>query len=199
MQNWVTPVTLKSELITLRQLEPGDKEQLLAAAKDGNLSDLWFTGVPNESSIDNVLAKAFGALQSGEEFPFVVVHNSTGKIIGSSRYCQIDSINRRLEIGYTWYAKSFQKTDVNTQAKLLLLQHAFEALNAIAVEFQTHWFNFNSRQAILRLGAKQDGVRRNHRIMPDGSFRDTVIFSIIQSEWLGVKANLEFKLKQHNK
>jgi RimJ/RimL family protein N-acetyltransferase len=108
----------------------------------------------------------------------------------------IDAIHRRVEIGSTWYAKSVQRTSINTEAKLLLLAHAFERLECIAVEFRTHWMNHQSRDAIARLGAKQDGVLRNHQRMPDGSYRDTVVFSIIESEWRTVKRHLQFKLSQ---
>lgn len=123
---------------------------------------------------------------------------STGKIIGTTRYCNIDVPNKRLEIGYTWYAKSYQKTGVNKACKYLLLQHAFEKLNAIAVEFRTHWHNHPSRTAILKLGAKQDGILRSHRIQADGSLRDTVVFSIIQPEWTTVKKSLEFQMHKYD-
>ena len=119
-----------------------------------------------------------------------------GKIVGATRLFNVDEANRRLEIGHTWYAKSVQRTAINTECKLLLLTHAFETLHCIAVEFRTHWMNHQSRAAIARLGAKQDGVLRNHQRMPDGSFRDTVVFSIIESEWLTVKRHLQYKLEQ---
>ncbi|WP_444998524.1 GNAT family N-acetyltransferase [Aliikangiella sp. IMCC44359] len=190
----IEPVIFKGKLVTLRPLALSDRDDLLAAAKDGNLSKLWYTGVPDESSIDNTINIALQSMDKREQIPYVVVLNSSGKIVGSTRYCNIDAANRRLEIGYTWYSKSVQRTGVNTECKLLLLQHAFESLKAIAVVFCTHWFNQASRNAILRLGAKQDGVLRNHRILPDGSYRDTVVFSIIESEWLATKRHLTHKL-----
>jgi len=126
--------------------------------------------------------------------PFVIRENKGGTIIGSTRFCNIDEQNQRAEIGYTWYAKSYQRSGINTECKLMLLTHAFEQLQAIAVEFRTHWHNQASRQAILRLGAKQDGVLRNHQKSVDGCYRDTVVFSIIDHEWPVVKKSLKFKL-----
>jgi len=125
--------------------------------------------------------------------PFVVC-KPDGDVVGSTRYFNVDAVNRRLEIGHTWYAKRVQRTALNTEAKLLLLAHAFEKLNCIAVEFRTNFFNFASREAIARLGAKQDGVLRHHQVMPDGSLRDTVVFSIIAPEWPAVKKNLLWQL-----
>jgi N-acetyltransferase len=128
--------------------------------------------------------------------PFVVRDNATGDIVGSTRYFNVDAPNRRLEIGNTWYAKRVQRTAINTDCKLLLLTHAFETLGCIAVEFRTHWFNHASRTAIARLGAKQDGVLRNHQILPDGTRRDTVVFSIIDAEWPVVKRHLAYLLER---
>ena len=126
--------------------------------------------------------------------PFVVTDKASGKIVGCTRYFNVDATNRRLEIGHTWYAKRAQRTAINTECKLLLLTHAFETLRCIGVEFRTHWFNHASRTAIARLGAKQDGVLRNHQLMPDGSRRDTVVFSIVDAEWPAVRAHLAFLL-----
>jgi N-acetyltransferase len=128
--------------------------------------------------------------------PFVVRRKADGKMVGSTRYFNVDAKNRRLEIGHTWYSRSVQRTGLNTEAKLILLKHAFEELDCIAVEFRTHWFNFASREAIARLGAKQDGVLRNHQISPNGTLRDTVVFSIIASEWPTVKAHLRWQLNK---
>jgi RimJ/RimL family protein N-acetyltransferase len=131
-----------------------------------------------------------------DAMPFAVRDNQSGDVVGSTRYFNVDAPNRRLEIGHTWYAKRAQRTAVNTECKLLLLTHAFEILGCIAVEFRTHWFNHASRTAIARLGAKQDGVLRNHQLMPDGSRRDTVVFSIIDAEWLAVKRHLRYLLER---
>ncbi len=179
----------------LRPLEPADADALVSAAADGELWDLWYTEVPDRSTIDAYVERALRARDVLGEMPFVVIHRESGAIVGSTRYCNVDAANRRLEIGYTWYAESHQRTTVNTECKYLLLRHAFDELDAIAVELRTHWLNHRSRRAIERLGAKQDGVLRNHRIMPDGSFRDTVVYSIILSEWPAVRAGLEFALQ----
>jgi RimJ/RimL family protein N-acetyltransferase len=140
---------------------------------------------------------AFDEQKCGKASPFVVIDKSTNNLIGSTRYCNIEPLHRRLEIGYTWYSKSHQRTGVNTECKYLLLSHAFEDLKCIAVEFRTNWFNYASRTAILRLGAKQDGILRNHRIVSEGNYRDTVVFSIIESEWNIVKKSLEFEMKKY--
>jgi RimJ/RimL family protein N-acetyltransferase len=126
--------------------------------------------------------------------PFAVRAVATGQVVGSTRYFNVDATNRRLEIGHTWYARRAQRTAINTECKLLLLTHAFETLGCIAVEFRTHWFNHASRRAIERLGAKQDGVLRNHQLLADGSRRDTVVYSIIEGEWPAVRAHLKFLL-----
>ncbi|MEL6977007.1 MAG: GNAT family protein, partial [Bacteroidota bacterium] len=169
---------------------------MIKAASDGQLWDIWYTSVPSEQNITNYISHALTEQASGKALPFVVVEKATGKIVGSTRYCSVDAPNRRVEIGYTWYAKSTQRTGVNTECKFLLLRHAFETLDAIAVEFKTNFFNFPSRNAILRLGARQDGIIRNHRIDKMGNIRDTVLFSILNSEWPVVKTSLDFKMRQ---
>ena len=130
--------------------------------------------------------------------PFAVRDAASGDIVGSTRYFNVDAVNRRLEIGHTWYARRAQRTAINTECKLLLLTHAFEALGCIAVEFRTHWFNQASRSAIERLGAKLDGVLRNHQLLPDGSRRDTVVYSIIDGEWPAVRSHLKFLLDRRH-
>ena len=188
---------LEGEDISLRPLEAKYREELVAASSDGALSSLWYTSVPDEATIDSYLKKAFAQHKELTALPYVVYHKKAKRIIGMTRICNADKENRRIEIGYTWYAKSFQRTGVNTECKLLLLTLAFEKLDAIAVEFRTHWHNLTSRNAIARLGAKQDGVLRNHKIHPDGQLRDTVVFSIINSEWPMVKKSLQYKQFQH--
>ncbi|MEL6670121.1 MAG: GNAT family protein [Bacteroidota bacterium] len=195
MIDWQIPIVLSGTRVELRPLESNHQEELLMAASDGKLWGLWYTSVPSEKTVTRYVETALMELREQRSLPFIVVHKETGKIIGSTRYCHIDEPNRRLEIGYTWYAKSYQRTGVNTECKYLLLKQAFEQYQTIAVEFKTNWFNFKSREAILRLGAKQDGVLRNHRINSDGSFRDSVVFSIIQSEWGSVRRSLEHKMK----
>jgi RimJ/RimL family protein N-acetyltransferase len=126
--------------------------------------------------------------------PFVIRDNANGEIVGSTRYFNVDATNRRLEIGHTWHSKRVQRTAINTECKIMLLTHAFEVLDCIAVEFRTNFFNFQSRAAIARLGAKQDGILRNHQRLPDGTLRDTVVFSIIAGEWPAVKRHLRFQM-----
>lgn len=193
-KKWLYDVELVGTSVTLVPLARNHAEALVNAAADGELWKLWFTGVPNTETIHAYIDFAFSEKEYGRALPFVVICNDTRKIIGTTRYCNADSKNQRVEIGHTWYAKRYQRTAVNTECKLLLLTHAFEQLDAIAVEFRTSWYNHASRTAIARLGAKQDGVLRNHQKLPDGSYRDTVVFSIINQEWPAAKNNLLFKL-----
>ena len=195
MSNWLVPCTLTGELVELIPLQRAHREALLEAAADGHLWELWYTSVPSANTIDTYLTTALNDQEAGRSLPFVVVHRASGEIIGTTRYCRGDAVNRRLEIGYTWYAQRFQRTGVNTECKFLLLRHAFEALNCIAVEFRTHWHNHRSRRAIARLGARQDGVLRNHRLEAGGGYRDTVVFSITEAEWPTVKKGLAFQMK----
>lgn len=195
---WFNDVELATENVKLVPLTMEHKYSLVEAASDGELWKLWFTSVPSAESIADYIYTALNQKAKGLSLPFVVISKSSGKVIGSTRFCNADSVNQRVEIGYTWYSKSYQKTSCNTECKLLLLTHAFESLNAIAVELRTSWHNQASRAAIARLGAKQDGVLRNHQKMPNGGYRDTVVFSIINTEWLSVKAGLEFKLSTYS-
>ncbi len=178
MKKWFNEIVLETENVKLTPITLNHKADLIAASTDGNLSELWFTSIPTLENIDNYIEKAIADFELDKGLAFVVINKKTDTIIGTTRYTNATPEHRRLEIGYTWYAKSFQKTYINSECKLLLLTHAFEELKAIAVEFRTNWYNFQSRNAIARLGAKQDGVLRNHQIMTDGSIRDTVIFSI---------------------
>ncbi|WP_432455634.1 MULTISPECIES: GNAT family N-acetyltransferase [unclassified Agarivorans] len=191
---YLTETELTAEDVLLLPLQAEHKAGLLAAEADGQLSQLWYTSVPNAESIDDYLETAFGEQQAGRALPFVVIDKHRKQVIGTTRFCNADASNRRLEIGYTWYAKSYQRSAVNTQCKLLLLTYAFELLDSIAVEFRTHWHNHASRNAIARLGAKQDGVLRQHSIDAQGRYRDTVVFSITQQEWPTVKQSLQYKL-----
>jgi N-acetyltransferase len=196
MSCWLNDTRLVGELVELRPLKLDDRDSLVEASNDGNLSSLWFTQVPNEQSIDLYLENAFNDKRNGLSLPFIVLDKTTNKVLGCTRFCNAVAKNKRLEIGYTWYRKSVQRTQVNTECKYLLLMYAFESLESIAVEFRTHWHNQASRRAIARLGAKQDGILRNASIEPDGALRDTVVFSIIASEWASVKKSLEYKLSQ---
>lgn len=187
------PILLGS-VVALEPLEARHAPELLEAAADGRLWELKVTVVPGPSSIDSYVAAALGAGSTGRAWPFVIRRRSDGKIVGSTRYWKIDRQHRKLEIGHTWISASVQRSAVNTECKLLLLSHAFEVLGCVRVQFTTDELNERSRAAIARLGAKQEGILRNERIMPDGRRRNSVRFSIIDSEWLEVKARLERKL-----
>jgi RimJ/RimL family protein N-acetyltransferase len=177
-------------------LAPGHEADLRVAADDGALHTLWYTSVPPPEKMGTEIARRLGLQDSGSMLPWAVIDPATGRAVGMTTYMNVDAANRRVEIGSTWYAKRVQRTPLNTEAKLLLLAHAFETLACIAVEFRTHWMNQQSRAAIARLGAKQDGVLRNHQRAADGSLRDTVVFSIIASEWPAVKTHLRYQLER---
>lgn len=195
----LTPITLEGQTVILQPLALSHAAELTRAAQDGALYNLWYTSVPSPEQTQSYIEAALNQHQMGLGLPFVVVDKHTEQIIGSTRFCNCDLLNKRVEIGYTWYAASYQRTAINTEAKLMLLQHAFEHWQTIAVEFRTHWHNLPSRTAIARLGAKQDGVLRQHQQLPDGSYRDTVVFSILNSEWPAVKNGLLNKLAQPRK
>jgi RimJ/RimL family protein N-acetyltransferase len=187
----LSPVTLTGELVTLEPLHPDHHDDLVAAASDGRLWELWYTSVP---SPETMRADIDRKLADPTTLPFTVRRNDTGVVVGMTTYLNADPEVPRLEIGSTWTAASAQRTGVNAESKLLLLTHAFETLGCRVVEFRTHWHNQQSRTAIARLGAKQDGVLRNHRRLPDGSMRDTVVFSILDTEWPAVRSGLRHRL-----
>ena len=190
---WLDPVTLRGPHARLEPLSPAHREGLVDAVKDGELWKLWYTSVPKPENMQKEIDRRLSLQAAGTMLPFTVF-DAEGAIAGMTTYMNVDAANRRVEIGSTWYAKRVQRTPLNTQCKLLLLTHAFETLDCIAVEFRTHFFNHQSRRAIEQLGAKQDGILRNHQIAPNGTLRDTVVFSIIASEWPTVKAHLSFQL-----
>jgi len=196
MARFIEPVTLAGNHATLLPLGREHVDALAAAAADGELWRLWYTSVAPPGRMGAYVDSALDMRERQDAMPFVVRDNASGDVVGCTRMFNVDAANRRLEIGYTWYARRVQRTPVNTECKLLLLTHAFETLRCIAVEFRTHWFNHASRAAIARLGAKQDGVLRNHQVMPDGSRRDTVVFSIIDGEWPAVRAHLRWQLER---
>jgi RimJ/RimL family protein N-acetyltransferase len=187
----LSPVTLTGDLVTLEPLRPEHHDALVAAASDGRLWELWYTSVP---SPETMRADIDGKLAEPTTLPFAVRRNDTGAVVGVTTYLNAEPDVPRVEIGSTWTAASAQRTGVNAESKLLLLTHAFETLGCRAVEFRTHWHNHQSRTAIARLGAKQDGVLRNHRRLPDGSLRDTVVFSVLDTEWPAVRAGLRSRL-----
>ncbi|WP_248744206.1 MULTISPECIES: GNAT family N-acetyltransferase [unclassified Pseudomonas] len=187
-------ITLQGQGIVLRPLQYSDADALLHAAADGELWNLTVTVVPSATTVDSYLKKALDGREAGTVMPFVIVLKETGEVIGSTRFWKIDPLNRKLEIGSSWISARFQKTFVNTEAKYLMLCHAFEVLNCVRVQFTTDENNQKSRNAILRLGAQQEGIVRHERIMPDGRKRNSVRFSIIDDEWPQVRQNLEQKL-----
>lgn len=193
---FIEPVTLVGQHLVLEPLQPDHHDAIVNAAADGELWKLWYTSVPSPERTSAWIDTAAAMREQNGTLAFAVRATDTGAIVGSTRFCNVDSANRRLEIGYTWYAKRVQRTALNTECKLMMLTHAFERLACIAVEFRTHWMNQQSRAAIARLGAKQDGILRNHQRMADGSLRDTVVFSIIASEWPAVKRHLQYQLER---
>lgn len=185
-----TMLTLRGSLVTLRPLHLGDRSAILAATADGELWANPLTVVPDETTVDSYLQRALNGAVSGQVIPFAVTLSADGSLIGSTRFWKIDRDNRSLEIGHTWYAQSWQRTGVNTEAKLLMLRYAFEELMCVRVQFTTDVLNERSRSAILRLGATEEGVIRHERIMPNGRKRNSVRFSIIDDEWPTVRARL---------
>jgi RimJ/RimL family protein N-acetyltransferase len=190
---WPDPVVLTGAHARLEPLRREHRDALVEAVKDGELWNLWYTFVPSPDKMDAEIERRLGLQAQGAMLPFTV-RNAAGKIVGMTTFMNIDATHKRVEIGSTWYARSVQRSPLNTECKLMLLRHAFENLNCIAVEFRTHFFNHQSRRAIERLGAKQDGILRSHQVSPNGSLRDTVVFSIIASEWPTVRAHLTHQL-----
>ncbi len=186
--------TLTGEAVILRPLEAHDRAALLEAAADGELWNMTVTVVPGPDTIDRYIATALQGRAQATVMPFVIVARASGRVLGTTRYWKIDRANRKLEIGHTWLARSAQRTGANTEAKYLLLRHAFEAMGCVRVQFTTDELNAASRAAILAIGAKMEGVVRHERIMPDGRKRNSVRFSIIDTEWPEVKAMLERRM-----
>ena len=195
---WLEPVTLRGAHARLEPLSHDQSAGLTEAVRDGELWKLWYTSIPTPDGMTKEIDRRLGLQAAGSMLPFTVF-DADGKIAGMTTYMNVDAANRRVEIGSTWYAKRVQRSAVNTQCKLLLLTHAFETLDCIAVEFRTHFFNQQSRRGIERLGAKQDGILRNHVIAPNGTLRDTVVFSIIAGEWPTVKAHLNYQLNDKSR
>ena len=190
---WPEPVTLSGPHARLEPLSHEHRDGLVEAVKDGELWKLWYTSVPTPDGMAKEIDRRLSLQAAGSMLPFTVF-DADGKVAGMTTYMNVDATNRRVEIGSTWYAKWVQRSGLNTQCKLLLLGHAFETLDCIAVEFRTHFFNQQSRRAIERLGAKQDGILRSHQVAPNGTLRDTVVYSIVAAEWPTVKAHLNFQL-----
>ncbi|UES47353.1 GNAT family N-acetyltransferase [Roseibium aggregatum] len=191
---WPLPVTLKGNTGTLAPLSLSHAADLAEAAADGELWKLWYTSVPKPDTVRVEIERRLSLQEAGSMLPFAVL-TPTGKAVGMTTYMNIDAANKRVEIGSTWYRKAVQRTRLNTECKRMLLAHAFEELDCIAVEFRTHFMNHQSRAAIERLGAKLDGVLRSHQRSPNGALRDTAVYSILPHEWPAVRASLDFKLE----
>ncbi|WP_109127244.1 GNAT family N-acetyltransferase [Dyella sp. C11] len=192
----LTPVVLEDAFVALEPLTSDHAPALEAAASDGELWNLWFTSAPAPGEAAGYIAKALAGHQAGLMLPFVVREKSSGEIVGTTRFYDFVNDPRRVAIGYTWYAKRWQKSHLNTACKRLLLRHAFETLGCVAVEFHTDHRNLDSQRAIERLGAQREGVLRNHKRRPDGTLRNTVCFSIIDSEWADVSRWLSLRLER---
>lgn len=193
---FIRPIVLEGRHATLEPLAFEHESGIRHALSDGELWKLWFTSIPAPDEVQSYIERLLAQRDAGAAVPYAVRDNASGHVVGCSRYLNIDELHRRVEIGGTWYARRAQRTGINTECKLLLLTQAFETADCIAVEFRTDWLNRRSQAAIERLGAKRDGVLRNHMIMPDGRIRDTVVYSIIQSEWPGVKVHLQHQLNR---
>ena len=190
-------VTLEGYGVRLEPLARGHHDGLIAAATDGRLWELWFTSVPEPEQMHTYISDALAGQKDGHMLPWAVRELRSGAIIGSTRYHDIVTAVDRVEIGYTWYAKRWQRSHVNTGCKLLLLEHAFDALGCKVVGLRTDSFNFDSQRGIEALGAQKDGVIRHHQARRDGTARDTVMYSILASEWPAVKRHLELRLARH--
>lgn len=198
MTEWLTPVTLTGSHVRLEPLAAGHHDGLREAVRDGELWRLWYTQIPDPAGMHREIQRRLDEQARGTMCPFAVIDPATDRAVGMTTYMNIDASNHRLEIGSTWYRRTAQRTALNTEAKRLLLSHAFEDLDCIAVEFRTHFFNHASRRAIERLGAKLDGVLRSHQVnrhpLAAGTLRDTCVYSIIAVEWPTVRAHLDCEL-----
>jgi RimJ/RimL family protein N-acetyltransferase len=191
--SFATPVTLRGEHATLVPLAPEHATALADAARDGELWKLWYTSVPHADRMTQEIERRLGLQQAGSMLPFTVL-DAAGVPAGMTTYMNIDAVNRRVEIGSTWYARRVQRSALNTECKRLLLAHAFETLECIAVEFRTHRLNTQSRRAIERLGAQLDGNLRAHARASDGTLRDTAVYSITAAEWPTIRSHLDWQL-----
>jgi RimJ/RimL family protein N-acetyltransferase len=192
---FLRPVALKGVHASLVPLAAEHLAGLQEAARDGELWKLWYTFVPAPEAMAAEIERRLGLLERDSMLPFTVL-DAAGRVAGMTTYMNVDGTNRRVEIGSTWYARRVQRTPLNTECKLMLLTHAFETLDCIAVEFRTHRLNTQSRRAIERLGAQLDGMLRAHQISPNGSLRDTAVYSITAAEWPTVRAHLRFQLER---
>ena len=194
--SWPAPITLHGKLVTIEPLCHDHHDGIVGVVEDGELWNLRYTKIPTPDTVREDIDRRLALHAKGSMLPFVIVDNASGRLVGMTSYMNIDAENVRVEIGSTWYAASVQRTGINTECKRLLLAHAFETLGCIAVEFRTHFINFQSRRAIERLGAKLDGILRSHMRMANGTLRDTVVYSIIAGEWPAVRAHLDWQMRK---
>lgn len=196
MTVWPDLFSVEGKYVSVVPLSMDHRDDLVEAVADGELHRLWYTVIPKPEDMGTEIDRRLGLRKAGSMLPFAVMDKASGRAVGMTTYMNIDAVSRKVEIGSTWYRQSVQKTPLNTECKLLLLEHAFERLDCICVELRTHALNVQSRRAIERLGAKLDGVLRSHSIMANGTVRDTAAYSIIASEWPAVKANLKWQLEK---
>ena len=193
---FIDPVSLIGRYVSLVPLTYSHHDDLVEAVKDGELWRLWYTKIPAPEGVRAEIDRRLDLQRQGSMLAFAVIEQSTQQAVGMTTFMHIDALNRRVEIGSTWYRQRVQRSALNTECKLLLLTHAFERLNCIAVEFRTHYFNRQSRAGIERLGAKLDGVLRQHLITANGTLRDTCVYSILDHEWPTVKTHLGYQLNR---
>jgi RimJ/RimL family protein N-acetyltransferase len=191
---WLEPITLHNPGAMLEPLSQTHLAALIDSVQDGELWNLWYTSIPPPDQMAAEIDRRLALQSQGSMLPFAVIDPATGRAVGMTTYMHVDAVHRRVEIGSTWYRAAVQRTPLNTHCKRLLLGHAFDSLDCIAVEFRTHFFNHRSRRAIERLGAKLDGVLRHHQRTANGALRDTCVYSIVASEWPAVRSHLEWHL-----
>lgn len=194
--SWPAPVTLRGETVVLAPLSLDHHDDLVAATGDGDLFNLWYTSIPAPNVMAAEIERRLALFERGEMLPFAVIERATGAAVGMTSYMNLDPVTPRLEIGSTWYRKRVQRTALNSECKLLLLAHAFDALGCIAVELRTATHNRQSRRAIERLGAKLDGILRSHQRFANGALRDSCVYSIVAAEWPAVRAGLTYDLQR---
>jgi RimJ/RimL family protein N-acetyltransferase len=195
---WLTSQVLENDHVILKPLEIQHMEALIEAVCDGELWNLWFTHIPRPEQMGAEIQRRLNLQNQGKMLPYTVIEKQTAQVLGMTSFMNIEAVHRRVEIGSTWYRQSVQRTHINTACKQLLLSYAFDHLDCIAVEFRTSSFNFKSRAAIERLGAKLDGILRSHQIVKDDILRDTYVYSILKSEWAAVRQHLNFLLDKSN-
>ncbi|CAN5430682.1 GNAT family protein [soil metagenome] len=191
---WPEPLTLNGDYCTLEPLSLDHHDALVEAVKDGELWNLWYAFIPKPDDMKKEIIRRLDLQAKGSMLPFTVINRKTQEVIGMTTYCHTDSTNKRIEVGWTWYARSYQRTAINTECKLMLLRHAFEKLNCIAVAFRVDFLNHQSRKAVERLGARLEGIIRNYSLLSNGNPRDMCFYSVLPHEWPNVKANLTWLL-----